>query len=292
MRLFAFLTFFLSLSTLAESGLRVIPSDAVEYPRLLEIYKVSRSYFESVIGALESETVVEISPRRCLRTGYNRRTQSVVFCPNSSVRNSGLESIDVIHHEFFHSFICQKFADLCEDDQRIDLHEAMADVFAYRLNPDEYFGENFYKELKFIRPYKTNWRVGLVRTPHERGLALASVLIQQGMSFQEMLRLFTEPSEDSVKIVVSGTETSSLNRYRLSPGQEIEVDFLFAPEEGSLSVAWTGVEGMLFQRMSQTKYKVKNLNLNSSEKIRVSFIDSNGKVVGGQNFYFGPEISN
>lgn len=278
-----------SVSASAEVGLKVYPPHSQDAARLKSIYEKAKILFEVELGELITDTVIEIAPSSCLRTGYNRRSGSVVFCPNAKVINSGLDSIDVINHELFHAFLCQRSKEICRSD-RDDLHEAMADVFAHRLNPDESFGENYYKDLSLIRPYKTDWRVGLVRSPHEKGLALASAFIKKRLSFLEMLPYFDEAPDNSVETLVRGTRVSSLNRYRLSPDEEIEIEFLFAPHEGELLVSFPDVKGLAFKRNGHRKFKVRNLSLSSSEKIRATFRDQADLEVGGMNFYLGPAI--
>jgi hypothetical protein len=280
----------LSLSLLITAQLIVLPENSSHRLKLETAFVKARDLFEKEVGKLTEDVVVEIDPPSCLRTGYNRKTKKVIFCPNAKVLNSGLESIDVINHELFHAFLCQTHKKYCENDERSDVHEALADVFAYRLNPDENFGEDFYKNLDYIRSYHTDWRVGLVRTPHERGMALASFFIHKKFNFFRMLEYFKKQNVQEVKDMVGGIESSDLNRYRLSSMQEIEIEFFFSQGLEAVRVEWSQAPGLDFIQVNSRKFCIKNRTLHSSEKVRARFVDDEGREIGGWNFYFGPKI--
>lgn len=271
-------------------GVEISPKNHSEKPRLEKLFLRAAQYFESELGKLDGSVRIEIAPSACLRTGYNRRTGSVVFCPNARVQNMGLNSIDVINHELFHAFLCLKHPEYCSGNERDDVHEALADVFAYRMNPDEYFGEGFYKNSAFIRAYQTNWRVGLVRTPHEKGLALASQIIQQNNLLASELVLFDRNPRIEVFDEITGLEASALNRYRLSLGQAIEIDFRFSSDLDGIQVSWPESSNIGFTRLGSTKFRLTNRRLSSTEKIRVLFLDKEKKEIGGWNYYFGPVL--
>lgn len=280
----------ISFAASAGSGVSIIPANSHEAPRLIKVFEKARSFFESELGDITETVEIEIAPVSCLRTGYNKISGKIVFCPSRPTINAGLESIDVIHHEIFHALLCQKYPQLCVVEGRDDVHEALADVFAYRLNPDDYFGEGFYRESDYIRPYQTTWRVGLVRTPHERGMALSSSLIEKNLSFRRMLDLFNDPAKSEVRDVVSGSESSHFNRYRLSRYQEMEIELIFAEKLGSVEVEWETTAGIEFMKLSASKYLIRNLDLKTSEKVRARFRDNHGNEIGGWHYYFGPEI--
>ncbi len=272
---------------MAKPLLRVMPEGHSETLKLERIFEMASAHFEKELGEVAGTIKIEISPSHCLRTGYNRRTQTVVFCPGLQTINAGLDSLDVIHHEFFHALLCQKHSRLCDGNERDDVHEAMADVFAHDLIPDDYFGENFYRKADYIRPYRTSWKMSLVRTHHERGLALASQALSQGLSLKEMLGFFDQKVETDVEARILGMEPSTLNRYRLKNGASLEIDFGFSPAWENMNVIWDKSQGLIFTRLSKTKFLITNSEMKKSEKIRVRFFQEN-REVGGENFYFGP----
>ena len=59
--------------------------------------------FMREFGETNGQFAVDLDPADCLRTGYRRSEGKVVFCQSPRVNNGGLESVDVIHHEFFHA---------------------------------------------------------------------------------------------------------------------------------------------------------------------------------------------
>jgi hypothetical protein len=200
--------------------------------------------FREEFGSTDGQITIDLNPAGCLRTGYQRTEKKVVFCKTKKVINGGLESVDVINHEFFHALFCGKYPDLCEAQELDHVHEALADAFAYRLNPDMYFGENFYTAHPYVRPYKTDWLPGLVQKEHERGTAIAARIIGEGKPLAEALSLFSTPIESFVKVDVSGAEYSRLNRYRLEPNKPIQIAFQFDERAGVESVIWDLPKGM------------------------------------------------
>lgn len=278
---------FLSVPLFAQAAnLIVIPNGAPETSRLEGHFEKALGLFELELGDISEDLVVEIAPKRCLRTGYNRKSRTVVFCPNSRTINAGLESPDVIHHEFFHALLCLKHPPLCDGDDREDVHEALADVFAFRLLPDPNFGEGYYHEYPYVRTYSTSFRPELVFTPHERGMALASKFISEGWSFRKMLMSFEEDLTPAVSVAVVGIEPSKLNRYRLPEGLDVRLFFKTALD---LDVRWESVPGVEIRESGRLSFIFRNTDLKASHKIRARFFEK-GVEVGGMNFYVGPEL--
>lgn len=240
--------------------------------------------FTREFGETDGVIAVELNPRECLRTGYQRKTRKVVFCQGPRVINGGLESVDVINHEFFHALFCGKFPDLCAADEDDHVHEALADAFAYRLNPDANFGENFYTDHDYIRPYKTDWIPELVQSEHEQGWALASRIIRESKPLAESMGLFHSSIDSFVSVTVEGAPASKLNRYRLEPGQELKLSFRFSPASGVKEVAWElppGVEADTTIRITEGF---------TGGKAHARFLSSDKKELGRWTFYFGRKI--
>lgn len=237
--------------------------------------------FSEEFGATDGKITVDLNPLECLRTGYQRTEKKIVFCKTGNVINGGLESVDVINHELFHALFCGKYPDLCATHDFDHVHEGLADAFAYRLNPDEHFGENFYVERKFIRAYKTDWVPELVQGEHERGSAIAWRIIRDGKPLSESLSLFSRPVDSYAKVEVTGAPFSRLNRYRFGMDQTIQVSFEFDFRAKVKEVVWVLPEGM-----------------NSSPALSITdefrggkglarFLSEDKRELGRWTFYFG-----
>lgn len=243
-------------------------------------------FFAQHVGEVKEKIILNIEPPSCMRTGFNLKTGQVVFCPGARVKNAGLDSPDVFNHELFHAFFCRVHSDLCAGE-REDLLEALADYFSYLLQPDENFGENFYHEHPYIRRYRTHWRPGLVQSPHEKGNAFGSLFIQEKTSFREALELFKVDAPSEVRLKVKGAPFSRLNRYRLSPGQEVSFDFAFAPEAGVAEIAWELPEGFTARRKSSTSVGITASETLKNSKTQIRFLSADGRELGRWSFYFG-----
>lgn len=254
------------------------------------LLKLSQDKFEAELGPVSSAIKIEIAPEKCLRTGYNRKTKSVVFCPNQRIFNAGLDSVDVIHHEFFHALLCAYRADLCEKNERDDVHEALADAFAYKLNPDSKFGEDYYQDFPYIRKYQTSWRVGLVQGEHERGVALAQEMISSRRPLRDFLELFLVPVKEEVSVEALGQETSKLNRYRLKLGEVLTLQFNFAAQAEVAKLQWSLPSGMSARYIKPFQTELRLNSEISSTKAHVRFLSATGKELGRRSFYFGSKI--
>lgn len=263
----------------------------VDEVNLRQTFSKAQAHFEKEIGPLTSPVTVSISTDDCLRTGYNRRKKEVVFCPNGNVTDAGLQSVDVINHELFHAFLCQYDTNTCVSDEYDYLHEALADTFAYQLKPDEYFGENFYKAHPYIRTYHSTWRVGLVKTEHEKGTALASVFIREKRPLKHLLELFrSESPKEEVDVLVEGRAVSKLNRYRLKADEVLKLSFQFTPESGAAAVKWLTPQGISIEGRAPFHYEISvNPTLKQSKALAI-FLSENGVELGRQAFYFGTEL--
>lgn len=263
-----------------------------QYPldqnRLEEQFKTAYSEFEKEIAELDGSITLTISPDSCLRTAYNRETKEVEFCPGKNVINAGLDSVDIINHELFHAFICSYDSNLCGMKEKDYLHEALADTFAYNLQPDDVFGENFYKNQLYLRKYKSSYRAGLVQGEHEKGNALCAQFIREKTPLIKVLPLFLKADpEEEVEYSVTGAPYSKLNRYRLPLNQVIQLDFQFAEIAGVHSVEWKVPEGVEVKSTSPASFEIKMVTDPDSSKGFATFLSSDGTELGRRAFYFG-----
>lgn len=255
-------------------------------------YKIAHDLFTREIGPLNVPLTIAIAPRDCVRTGFNFVSNQVVFCSNEKVINYGLDSVDVIYHEMFHAFLCNYSRNLCGNNMRVDVHEGLADYFAYLINPDAYFGENFYQGFGYIREYRTALRAGLVQGDHERGNAYASSFIQSRTSLRNALRLFSAPPQkEEVDDVVTGIEKSKLNRYRLKPNEIIGIEFKFAREAQVDRVVWKLPNGILVQELSPKTFRLKASQEIPASKAFAVFLSKNGAQLGSRTYYFGAKFN-
>ena len=255
-------------------------------------YKVAYDLFSREVGSLNVPLTVAIAPGDCVRTGYNFVSNQVVFCSNDKVINLGLDSVDVIYHEMFHAFMCNYSRNLCGSNMRVDVHEGLADYFAYLLNPDRFFGENYYREFSYIREYRTSFRPGLVQGDHERGNAYASAFIQARTPLRNAIRLFSSPpQQEEVDDVISGPVKSKLNRYRLRPNEIMGISFNFAPAAQVARVVWKLPNGILVQELSPTSFNIKASQEVPASKAFAIFLGRNGAELGSRTYYFGAKFN-
>lgn len=211
----------------------------------LNMNKGVKSY-ENHIAPLKDHILVAVGGQSCLRTGYQFEFKKIVFCNNTNTIERGMRSEDVIQHELFHALVCQNKPQWCQSallsqPENVAVHEALADVFAYLHSPDENFGENFYSDRPFVRPYKTQLCQSLSEGEHARGNALASALIEAGVNwstFGELLKTDTfgiEPIATKLNLtdpclknngpklafIPEGKNPSELNRYRVNRSEPI-----------------------------------------------------------------------
>jgi hypothetical protein len=260
---------------------------------------------------------------QCFRTGYDFESKTVAFCKNSKVVNYGLDSIDVIDHETFHSLLCGAAPEACTkealaSEEAVSVQEGLADLFAYRLHPDPYFGEDFYVGKPFIREYQSPACYSLTEGPHAKASALTSYLITndpRGSSLPAIIasKAFSvagivaavgvaEPclSQDApglAAVPLGGVPASQLNRYRLPPGGAVALAFTpnaaFLREFPGFRIQWEnenggpqtqfGITGAVQDGL--TTFTVRALGPGFG-KVLASVLDNAGRQVGVQVFYF------
>lgn len=256
-----------------------------------------------------------------LRTGYSFDLRTIAMPDGSDLRNCGLDSEDIINHEIFHALMHQAYPDTCtpermESPETERLHEALADYFAHRLQPDESFGENYYHLAPQVRAYRTSLQVSLTAGAHGQGNAIVKHLLEQDVT-DTQVRSFLEGGQfnleslgqtseglaeslrrDAAKAVdeaVSHYPHSPRDRYWLQPEQPLEVAFL--PNEDvrqahpDFRVVWLDKKGMpsrlyTFEETSPHKFRISGAPEAETEKMIARFYDGD-RVIGFRPFYFG-----
>ncbi len=283
---------------------------------ILNISKKALVFFENNISKINNDILIKVGSSDCLRVGYDYKKNIIRFCNNSNVQSNGLSSIDVINHELFHSFICNSFLDLCTDKQMQDddiksMHEGMADYFAYQMNPDEYFGENFYTDRKYIRRYSNNLCYTLNIGAHAKGNAIVSQLLKANTTWTEIIdknfnkdKLFSQNTcfhndGPSVKIINLDGKTSRLNRYRVPKEKPlhlvVKANQIFNNQFGqvSLRIAKGSINydppfktSLEVLDEKNLLIKIEALKNKGFQKITVNFLNSQGVILGQQSLYF------
>ena len=167
-------------------SITVSGTSPVDISQLKPIIENAINEFESKVLPLQSAIKISIGGPNCLRVGYNFNTGVVNFCESRNVIQFGLNSKDVIRHEIFHAMVCNVRPEICSSSVLssnfiVASHEALADFFAYSLDPKECFGDNFYVNQQCVRSYITQLCYSLVDGPHEKGNALETQLISAGL---------------------------------------------------------------------------------------------------------------
>ncbi len=212
---------------------------------LISHIKQAEQAYRTLIGKTEEVRIV-VNPDSCFRTGYSFQNDSVQFCDVDTVNRFGIYSTDVIYHELFHYYFCHQRPELCtsavlSDLNAVAIHEALADYFAYLMNPDSYFGEGFYLNRPYIRTYQNDGCFDLLKSSYHKAQtifpflkessiesisrymakgnlsvqSLAEYGIVRGACFEQAFKL---------EFIPSIGEISSLNRYRIpSKGMRLSI---------------------------------------------------------------------
>ena len=277
-------------------------------------------FFQERFGTLSRPIKLDVSAhQKALRTGYNTETDTVCFPRLKHIKNSGLDSVDVINHELFHAMMYQAYPqDAGTDLERARLHEALADYFAYQLNPDERFGEGYSTEKEQLRFYKNDLAISLATGPHAQGNALSSLLIKNQVSPEQVHKFLSQGEfslagmasispafgaalerDASFQLIeqASPYPSSVIHRYRIRDDQPLELTFVanqsLKEAHPDLSVRWLTPEGIPSQHYVITssapdRFSVAKPADAPMEKM-VAFFYDDEKLVGARPFYFGPE---
>lgn len=313
----------------SDSGRRSITIEGVIDPtlqmKLQRQLEDTRTFYEGIFGEVPGDIKILTTSSTSLRTGYSFKEDNLQFPHVDQIRNSGLESADVINHEVFHLFTCRKFPSLCPQDlatreELLKVHEALADYFAYQLRPGTHFGEGYYVNRAFVREYKTDALLGLTSGAHAEANILVRYLIQNQVPLSQV-RTFLEsrPSEADLRNLkglssklrenvekelsyaiadtIDGKSESKLHRYRLNPGETLKISF--TPNE-NLRKDYGDIQ-VKFQREDGTEPKfflVQGNGLNFELSIReaaqaeklLAIFTAGGKTLGARSFYVGPQL--
>lgn len=270
------------------------------------------------VGAIEHPPVIHVGGG-AMRAGYSADRDEIGFPKTGEVIALGIRSRDVVLHELFHALAAQfpqaRAAASGDDDQKA-LHEALADLFAHTLEPDDAFGEDYYVGRPFVRRYHTDFCYALAQGPHAKGNALVSRLIdahatladvgrflrERPFTRQALLELlhvddpcFAESGAPGVGIEPRGYPASMLQRFVLEPGRPLELvfrpDAAFTRALGRLDVGWDAgeVAGLSATRLAdEGEAAVWRLQADGHLPLRkaVARLLAHGKVTGFVPFYF------
>jgi len=251
-------------------------------------FQTANQLFESTFGANEKNIKVILTDKDCFRTGYDYVKNQVVFCHKEEVIEMGTGSADVINHELFHAFLCNQKPELCKEALNVPVHEALADYFAYKLSPDECFGENFYKRRKCIRTYQTPNRIGYVEDAHTIGNVIVSDFISKDEPLNEILQMFSNyRPTDKVQENLAGRAKSKLNRYRLKTDEAFEIEFSFEDKDLIKLIQWQLPEGVTMIQKSPFKFSLQLAKEKEIATVIAFFYDRNGSEMGYRKYYLG-----
>jgi len=282
--------------------------------------------FQSQIVPLKEKIKIQVSAAACGESAYNFKSREVVFCPSSEVINSGLSSIDVILHETFHAMFCAVKPTLClpelhKSDEIMAVHEALADFFAYTINPDDCFGEGFYKDKACVRKYKTSLCYNCAEGPHGKGSALVTALINSGFALSDISKFLAEETptvsgllslkeklqgdpcfqSDGINVEVTPLNYPMLSRsiYWLEKDKPLQLKFgpssSYLKTYSELKLTWFAKGNMppVHFQISESEnagnkiLTVTPLEERAIEEVTVTFTGSQAELIGSRTFGFG-----
>lgn len=255
-------------------------------------FQLANDLFEVNFGMNNQMINVVIDSKECFRTGYNFLKKQIQFCQSDKVINAGLNSPDVIHHELFHAFLCATYEKYCDEKTiRADIHEGLADYFAYHLDNNNVFGDGFYENYPYVRAYRVKWHWDLVETAHQAGNVLVSELIQTKTSLAESLKHFDRPLSSGVRVQAreNGVQLpeSRLNRYRIKPNQALTIELLLPPELVKRVVFhWDNQDYLSINMIDLGTFVVSSNGLFKAVKIEALYLNDDGEEIGRKAFYF------
>jgi hypothetical protein len=274
-------------------------------------------FFEQNFGPAAGPVKIDLDPET-LSTGYDLERDSIGFPKAGNLINRGLDSEDVIDHEIFHALVARRFphtstteAMASQDGSR--LHEGLADFFAYKLNPDQHFGENYRSDKPYLRDYDNELSISLSPGSHAQGNAITAHLLHSGVELAQV-REFLQAGDFSLKALqevsprlkadlqrdeafgveqLSNYPNSALKRYRIEPGRPLQLDF--RPNSALLQahpdfrVAWSTMEGLpsrefVIRSQDQRRFEVAATPQSRPEKLLAVFFDGQSQI-GCQPYY-------
>ena len=299
------------------TGADEIPKDTLA--RLKATVEKAVSFYRQSFGPADHPVRLDVrKSQAALRTGYNTQSDTICFPDLKNLKNAGLDSVDVINHEVFHALTYQSYPDTrSKDPEAVRLHEGLADYFAYQLNPDEHFGEDFETDKPYLRSYRNGLTVSLSSGPHEQGSALTSLLLKNNVQPEQIKQfLSTQPftleglasvSPDlkrgldldgsfALQEIASNCPPSPLHRYRISDGHPLQLAFepnsSLAATHPNLHQEWTTLSGIPSKLYTVTQENPGHFSVEKApgagpEKLVALFLDGE-TLLGSRPFYFGP----
>ena len=292
--------------------------------RLRQRAQRALEFFEENFGPVSQPLKIDLDAAETLSTGYNAETATISFPPSAKLIDRGLESVDVVDHEIFHALVAQRFP-AANSEQALNslegqrLHEGLADYFAYKMNPDPLFGENYRKDKDYLRRYDNDLTISLSPGSHAQGNALTAHLLREQVELSE-IRNFLQSGDFRLEALAQATPKlkealerdasfaveqlvghyppSKLNRYRVQPGQPLEVNFQANPSllqaHPNFRVDWTTMEGIPSQHYSIHSQDGRNFQIASREnsrpeKLLARYCDGD-RILGSEPYYLSSLI--
>lgn len=263
----------------------------------LQIQK-AQNFYNSILDNSEDITIL-INPQSCLRTGYDYEGHRLRFCDNKKTIKAGTRSEDIINHEVFHYLYCGQFPHFCKGElmkkeNHVGLLEGIADYFSYLLNPDSYFGENFYHEFNYLRAYQNKLCFNLVPSHHLKGNALTGSLLRLNFN-QSRLRDFLTTldvkklNEDSCYKEISkplfiALDRKQATRYWINSDDKLEFQSSLSNQVNIHPISNSKLFNISISR-NRITFKPKS-NAKGFEKIEVHLKDESD-TIGIARFYIG-----
>ena len=300
-------------------GAEELPAETLQ--KLQSTASRAVQFFEGHFGSVAGPVKLDVrAGQQAMRTGYNPTTDTVCFPRLRQIKNSGLDSVDIINHEIFHALVSQSYPMTSKQDlESTRMHEALADYFAYQLNPDESFGENFLVDKAQLRSYRNDLELSLTSGPHAQGNAITSLLLKHDIS-PEQIHEFLQRGDFSVAGLgalssplqsdlardasfelaehIGDYPPSALRRYRIIDEQPLQLTFKandsLKQVHPNLQVRWVTPEGLPSQHYRITSSGTDSFSIEKSadvnvEKMLAMFYDGEA-LVGSRPFYFTPEV--
>ncbi|MBN9417006.1 MAG: hypothetical protein J0I12_16285 [Candidatus Eremiobacteraeota bacterium] len=294
-----------------------IPGEQLQ--RLRQRAERAQDFFQENFGAVSQPLKIDLEAEAKFSTGYNSETDTISFPESRNLIERGIESVDVVDHEIFHALVAQRYP-AANTPEALDslegqrLHEGLADFFAYKMNPDPLFGENYRKDRDYLRRYQTDMTISLAPGGHAQGNALTGHLLREEVELKDV-RQFLESGKFTlealaevsprlkealekdasfaVKQQVSGYPPSAIHRYRIQSGQPLKVDF--QPNAALLAahpdfrVDWSTMEGVPSRFYRIESQDGRNFQLSSNaesqpEKLLARYFDGE-RLLGSQPYY-------
>lgn len=277
-------------------------------------------FFEENFGAVAGPLKIDLEAKDTLSTGYNAETATVNFPVANNLIERGIESVDVVDHEIFHALVAQRFPatatpEVLKSTEGQLLHESLADFFAFKMNPDPHFGENFRKDREYLRSYHNDLAVSLSPGGHAKGNALTAHLLRAQVELPQIsqflhtqdfrLEALAEVSprlkqaleQDAslaVERQVGEYPPSAINRYRIQPDRPLEVEFrpnaALLQAHPNFRVDWSTMEGLpsreyTIQSREDRSFLVASKSDSNPEKLLARYYDGQ-RLLGSQPYYF------